>query len=293
MEALHDVVRAGKARYIGASSMWAWQFAKAQHAADLGGWTRFVSMQDQYNLVQREEEREMHPLCLDQGVGVIPWSPLARGKLTRDWDATTARHRDGPLRADPLQAAGGGRPPASPRPSRDVAEERGVSRAQVALAWVRQQEAVAAPIVGATKTQHLDDAVASVDLWLDDDELDALRVALRHPGERGLLTPAAARRPPTVSRTGGEDADRARRTEGPHGHRAPRRPTSRSTAAPDRARRADGAAQSRLDETRSTSSEKDGSYVDSDIPEDGTTAGGPHDGEADGKFTDSDIPGDR
>src|SRR6201991_3245765 len=91
MEALHDVVKAGKARYIGASSMYAWQFAKAQHVADLGGWTEFVSMQNHYNLVYREEEREMHPQCLDQGVGVIPWSPLARGRLTRDWDDTTKR----------------------------------------------------------------------------------------------------------------------------------------------------------------------------------------------------------
>jgi aryl-alcohol dehydrogenase-like predicted oxidoreductase len=173
MEALHDVVRSGKARYIGASSMWAWQFAKAQHTADLGGWTRFVSMQDQYSLVQREEEREMHPLCLDQGVGVVPWSPLARGKLTRDWDATTARtetdrfgqtlykqQEDGDRRVAAAVA--------------EVAEERGVSRAQVALAWVRQQEVVSAPIVGATKMQHLDDAVASADLWLTDDELDRL-----------------------------------------------------------------------------------------------------------------------
>jgi aryl-alcohol dehydrogenase-like predicted oxidoreductase len=173
MEALHDVVKSGKARYIGASSMWAWQFAKAQRTADLGGWTRFVSMQDQYSLVQREEEREMHPLCLDQGVGVIPWSPLARGKLTRDWDDTTARTETdqfgGTLYrqredADRQVAAAVAR----------VAEARGVSRAQVALAWVRQQEVVTAPIVGATKMQHLDDAVASVDLWLTDDELDAL-----------------------------------------------------------------------------------------------------------------------
>lgn len=173
MEALHDVVKAGKARYLGASSMWTWQFAKAQHVADLHGWTRFVSMQDQYNLVQREEEREMLPYCLDQGVGVVPWSPLARGRLTRDWDATTERtetdafggtlyrQREESDRAVAAAVAA-------------VAEERGVSRAQVALAWVRQQEAVSAPIVGATKPHHLDDAVASVDLWLDDDELDRL-----------------------------------------------------------------------------------------------------------------------
>jgi aryl-alcohol dehydrogenase-like predicted oxidoreductase len=173
MEALHDVVKAGKVRYIGASSMYAWQFATMQYTADLGGWTRFVSMQDQYSLIQREEEREMLPFCLDQGVGVLPWSPLARGKLTRDWDDTTGRsetdafgktlyrqQEDGDRRV--VEAV------------KTVAEARGVSRAQVALAWVRQQEAVTSPIVGATKQHHLDDAVASVDLWLTDDELDAL-----------------------------------------------------------------------------------------------------------------------
>jgi aryl-alcohol dehydrogenase-like predicted oxidoreductase len=173
MEALHDVVKSGKARYIGASSMWAWQFAKAQHTADLGGWTRFVSMQDQYSLVQREEEREMHPLCLDQGVGVIPWSPLARGKLTRDWDHTTARTETDQFGGTLYrQREDADRQVAAAVAT--VAEARGVSRAQVALAWVRQQEVVTAPIVGATKMQHLDDAVASADLWLTDDELDRL-----------------------------------------------------------------------------------------------------------------------
>ncbi|PPI70659.1 alcohol dehydrogenase [Rathayibacter rathayi] len=173
MQTLHDVVRSGKARYIGASSMWAWQFAKAQYTADLGGWTRFVSMQDQYNLIQREDERELHPFCLDQGVGVIPWSPLAHGRLTRDWGATTARTETdvfgGTLyhqqeEADRRTAAAVAR----------IAEERGVSRAQVALAWVRQQEAVTAPIVGATELRHLDDAVASLDLELSAAELAAL-----------------------------------------------------------------------------------------------------------------------
>lgn len=173
MEALHDVVKAGKARYIGASSMFAWQFAKAQYTADLGGWTRFVSMQDQYNLINREEEREMLPFCLDQGVGVLPWSPLARGKLTRDWDESTTRsetdvfgktlygqQEDGDRRvAEALKA---------------VADARGVPRAQVALAWVRQQEAVTSPIVGATKPRHIDDAVASVGITLTQDELDRL-----------------------------------------------------------------------------------------------------------------------
>jgi aryl-alcohol dehydrogenase-like predicted oxidoreductase len=174
MEALHDVVKSGKARYIGASSMYAWQFAKAQHVADLGGWTRFVSMQDQYNLVQREDEREMLPLCLDQGVGVIPWSPLARGRLTRDWDdASTARSGTDKFgQTLYTQAESSDRAIAAAVAS--VAAERGVSRAQVALAWVRQQEAVTAPIVGATKPLHLDDAVASLDVVLTSDEISQL-----------------------------------------------------------------------------------------------------------------------
>ncbi|MFI7679965.1 aldo/keto reductase [Actinophytocola sp. NPDC049390] len=173
MEALDDVVRSGKARYIGASSMWTWQFAQLQHAADRGGWTRFVSMQDQYNLVMREEEREMLPYCADQGVGVLPWSPLARGRLTRDWDATTTRSENdnfgGTLyrqadEADRRVAAAVAK----------VAEERGVSRAQVALAWLLHQPAVTAPIVGVTKPHHLEDAVAAVDLRLSDEELARL-----------------------------------------------------------------------------------------------------------------------
>ena len=171
METLDDIVRAGKARYIGASSMWAWQFAQAQYTADLGGWTRFVSMQDQYNLLQREEEREMHPFCLDQGVGVIPWSPLARGTLTRPWGSETTRtdgdallaklyHEDSNHQIVDAVAA--------------VAAERGVPAAQVALAWVLQRDAVTAPIVGATKPHHLADAVAAVDLELDDAEVARL-----------------------------------------------------------------------------------------------------------------------
>jgi aryl-alcohol dehydrogenase (NADP+) len=170
MEALHDVVKAGKARYIGASSMYAWQFAKAQHVADHGGWTRFVSMQNHYNLLYREEEREMLPLCEDMGVGVIPWSPLARGRLTRDWDAETARsetdefgstlYRDEDKTIVETVAK--------------VAEARGVPRAQVALAWLMAQPAVTSPIVGVTKPQHLEDAVAAVDLELTDEELETL-----------------------------------------------------------------------------------------------------------------------
>jgi aryl-alcohol dehydrogenase-like predicted oxidoreductase len=170
MEALHDVVRAGKARYLGASSMYAWQFAKAQHAADTHGWTPFVSMQNHYNLLYREEEREMLPLCTDLGVGVIPWSPLARGRLTRDWDAETARtetdefgaslYRDEDRAIVDTVAA--------------VAARLGVPRAQVALAWLLHQPAVTSPIVGVTKPEHLSDAVAAVDLELSDDVLDEL-----------------------------------------------------------------------------------------------------------------------
>ncbi len=170
MEALHDVVQAGKARYIGASSMYAWQFSKAQHVADLGGWTRFVSMQDHYNLLYREEEREMLPLCQDQGVGVIPWSPLARGRLTRDWDADTARSETdafgGTLYRDEDKAV--------VETVAAVAERLSVPRAQVALAWLMHQPAVTSPIVGVTKPQHLTDAVAAVDLRLSDADLEEL-----------------------------------------------------------------------------------------------------------------------
>jgi aryl-alcohol dehydrogenase-like predicted oxidoreductase len=169
MEALHDVVRAGKARYIGASSMYAWQFAKMQHAADLGGWTRFISMQDQYNLLNREEEREMHPYCLDSGVGVIPWSPLARGTLTRPWNSSTSR-----TETDVFGQTLYRQTEDSDRKIVDavaaVAAARGIPRAQVALAWVAQQDAVTAPIVGATKPGHLEDAAAAVELTLSDAE---------------------------------------------------------------------------------------------------------------------------
>lgn len=174
MEALDRVVLSGKARFIGASSMWAWQLAQAQHAADLNGWTPFISMQDQYNLVQREEEREMHPFCLDEGIGVIPWSPLARGRLTRDWDDRDT-HRGG---TDHIANTYYGQADESDRAIAAavgaIAEARGVSRAQIALAWVRQQEAVTAPIVGVTRQLHLDDAIASLEIVLDDDELASL-----------------------------------------------------------------------------------------------------------------------
>jgi len=170
MEALHDVVRSGKARYIGASSMWAWQFAKAQHVAETHGWTRFVSMQNHYNLLYREEEREMLPLCADQGVGVIPWSPLARGRLTRDWDTETARAETDEFGAHLYRDEDR----ATVEKVAEVAQRRGVPRAQVALAWLMAQPAVTSPIVGVTKPEHLRDAVAAVDLELTDDEVAEL-----------------------------------------------------------------------------------------------------------------------
>jgi len=175
MEALHDVVRSGKARFIGASSMFAWQFAKAQHAAESHGWTKFVSMQNHYNLVYREEEREMIPLCLDQGVGCIPWSPLARGVLagnrSRDGERRTTRAEtdaftdylyDQPTDVDVVDAAA------------VVAAEREVPPAQVALAWLLAKPGVSAPIVGSTKKQHLKDALAAEELELSEDEVARL-----------------------------------------------------------------------------------------------------------------------
>jgi aryl-alcohol dehydrogenase-like predicted oxidoreductase len=179
MEALHDVVRAGKARYVGASSMYAWQFAKAQHVADLGGWTRFVSMQDHYNLIYREEEREMHPFCLDSGVGVIPWSPLARGRLARlPEERTTARSGSDAI-ADRMYTESDD---AVVRAVADVAKARGLPLAQVALAWMLHKETVTAPIVGATKPGHVEDAVAAVGVELSDDEIGALEAPyVAHP----------------------------------------------------------------------------------------------------------------
>ena len=171
VEALHDVVKSGKARYVGASSMYAWQFAKALHVADSHGWTRFVSMQDHLNLISREEEREMIPLCIDEGIGVIPWSPLARGRLTRPWGEETTRSG-----ADEF-----GKTLYTDRSDRAIAEAvgtiadaRGIPRAQVALAWVLQHPGVSAPIVGATKPHHLDDAVAALHVRLTDEEVAKL-----------------------------------------------------------------------------------------------------------------------
>jgi aryl-alcohol dehydrogenase-like predicted oxidoreductase len=174
LEALHDVVKSGKARYIGASSMWAWQFSKAQYLAQANGWTTFVSMQDHYNLLNREEEREMLPLCADQGVGVIPWSPLARGRLARTWDVSTNRAENDPFGGSLYDATGESERTIVDRVG-EIATERGTTRAQIALAWVLANPVVTAPIVGATKPQHLTDAIAAVDIELSAAELDRLR----------------------------------------------------------------------------------------------------------------------
>ena len=166
LEALHDAVKSGKVRYIGASSMHAWQFTRALYLADLHGWTRFVSMQNHYNLIYREEEREMLPLCADQGIGVIPWSPLARGKLTRPWDEMTTRKETDDFGRTLYRA--------EDRSVVDrvleLAAKRDLSPAQVALAWLLRNPVVTSPIVGVTRPSHLSDAIAAVDVELDPDE---------------------------------------------------------------------------------------------------------------------------
>jgi aryl-alcohol dehydrogenase-like predicted oxidoreductase len=175
MGALHEIVQAGKARYIGASSMFAWQFSKAQHIAERRGWTRFVSMQNHYNLIYREEEREMIPLCIDQGVGVIPWSPLARGVLagtrTREGDRLTTR-----AGGDPFTDYLYNQPTDFDVVERvaELAARRGVPPAQIALAWLMHKPGVTAPIVGATKPAHLHDALAAEQLTLSDEEIASL-----------------------------------------------------------------------------------------------------------------------
>ncbi|WP_369137070.1 aldo/keto reductase [Modestobacter versicolor] len=170
LEALDSAVRSGKVRYLGASSMWAWQFSKALHLAGEHGWHRFVSMQDHYNLLNREEEREMLPLCVDQGIGVIPWSPLARGRLTRDWDESTTRSETDEFGSKLYNDADR----VVVERVAEVAAARGVPRAQVALAWVLSKPVVTAPIVGVTRAQHLADAVAAVDLELSAEEVARL-----------------------------------------------------------------------------------------------------------------------
>jgi 1-deoxyxylulose-5-phosphate synthase len=182
LEALHDCVKAGKVRYIGASSMPAWQFTKSLYLADAHGWTRFVSMQNHYNLLYREEEREMLPLCREEGIGVIPWSPLARGRLARPWEEATERSQTDDFGrslyedSDSVIVGAVGA----------VAEGRGLPRAQVALAWLLAQPGVTAPIVGATKPEHIADAVAAVDVRLEDEDLQALVAAYRPHEIRGF-----------------------------------------------------------------------------------------------------------
>jgi aryl-alcohol dehydrogenase-like predicted oxidoreductase len=172
LEALHDLVKAGKVRYLGASSMHAWEFSKALHMQKAHGWARFVSMQDHYNLLAREEEREMLPLCADEGVGTIVWSPLARGRLARPWGETTPRSEADPfaqmLYVDEasdsaiVEAAG------------QIAKERGASRAQIALAWLRRNPVVVAPILGASRASHIDEAIAALSIDLSDEEVSRL-----------------------------------------------------------------------------------------------------------------------
>jgi len=183
LEALHDVVKAGKARYLGASSMHAWQFAQALYLADLHGWTRFISMQNHYNVIYREEEREMMPLCMNQGVGVIPWSPLARGRLTRPWDERAASDRAASdVFGKTLYAKTEDADRHVVEAIATVAAARGVSMSQVALAWHFSKPFVTAPIIGATRTHHLTDAVAAEQLVLTADEIAALEAPyVPHP----------------------------------------------------------------------------------------------------------------
>lgn len=178
MEALHDVVRAGKARYIGASSMFAWQFLKANHVAEKHGWTKFISMQNQINLLYREEEREMLPLCNEDKIGVIPWSPLAGGRLTRDWDVSIQRSEKS-----------GNNSFYNKETDRvivervaEVAESHGFSQAQIALAWVLQKDAFTSPIVGASKLKYLEDAIAALSIRLSPEEITYLEeLYVPHP----------------------------------------------------------------------------------------------------------------
>ena len=181
LEALHDLVKSGKVRYIGASSMFAWQFAKSLYLADRGGWTRFATMQDHYNLLQREEEREMLPLCQAEGVGVLPWSPLARGRLTRDWEESTGRMQTDEVGKRLYGATAEADRQVVERLS-EIARKRGVPRAQVALAWLLSKPVVTAPIVGASKPGHLEDAVAALSLQLTPEEIAALeQTYIPHP----------------------------------------------------------------------------------------------------------------
>jgi aryl-alcohol dehydrogenase-like predicted oxidoreductase len=185
LEALHDVVKAGKARYIGASSMYAWQFSKALNLSRRHGWTKFVSMQNHVNLLYREEEREMLPLCADEGIAVIPWSPLARGRLTRDWNETSEREQTDEIGQRLYQVTVD-----ADRAVIDavaaIADARGVPRAQVALAWVAQKKEVTAPIIGAAKPHHLTDAIAALSLDLTPEEIARLEAPYAPHAVSGL-----------------------------------------------------------------------------------------------------------
>jgi len=171
MEALHDVVKSGKVRYIGASSMHAWQFLKANHVAEKNGWTKFVSMQNHLNLLYREEEREMLPLCKEEKIGVIPWSPLAKGRLTRDWEEATHRSENDEIGQTFFPISSESDRKVVERVA-ELAEKRGVPRAQIALAWVLQKEPITSPIIGATKMSHLEDAVGALSISLKPEEIE-------------------------------------------------------------------------------------------------------------------------
>jgi 1-deoxyxylulose-5-phosphate synthase len=197
MEALHDIVKAGKARYIGASSMHAWRFAKMQHVAERNGWTRFISMQPQYNLLYREEEREMLPLCADQGVGVIPWSPMARGRLTRDWSETTKRTENDAFALKMYQSAAD-QDEKVVKVVQEIAQKHGVPRVHVALAWLLTKPEVTAPIIGATKPEHLATAVEGLTFSLTDDEIAALeKPYVPHPVDG--VVPPLPEQPPAIT----------------------------------------------------------------------------------------------
>jgi len=182
LEALHDMVKAGKVRYIGASSMFAWQFAKSLSLADLHGWTRFVSMQNHYNLLYREEEREMMGLCRSEGIGVIPWSPLARGRLARPWQSETTKRYETDQFGKTLYSETEAADRKVVERLEEVSKKRGIPQAQIALAWLVSKPGVTAPIVGATKTNHLSDAVASLSLRLSSEEIALLEAPYQpHP----------------------------------------------------------------------------------------------------------------
>jgi 1-deoxyxylulose-5-phosphate synthase len=174
MEALHDVVKSGKVRYIGASSMYAWQFAKALYLADLHGWTRFISMQNHYNLIYREEEREMMGLCAAEGVGVLPWSPLARGRLTRAWQSETTKRSETDQFSKTIYTKTEAADKLVVDRLGEMAEQRGISRATLALAWMLSKPVVTSPIIGATKTHHLEDAVSALSVKLTSEEIASL-----------------------------------------------------------------------------------------------------------------------